>query len=231
MSNKKYEFELDFTKGVVTVDIKKLLTMINDCRPKKNPTPFTILKETHLGKNVETISQGWHGRKGELMLSTIEDYILEHYEQVDFDENMKNISYRSINFGQENEQITVMIEGLRALKPRDGSSKKHNLIISHDLDYDGDCRITVYFSSSDTDARTEAAIFIKEMQDFHWKNSPMRGKVFDMMFNVLERDNHSVESLTLNKNTQNKVDFHIIDYINSLNDLKENNIPLIAELY
>ena len=95
LSSKKYEFELDFTKRVVTVDIKKLLTMINDCRPKKIHT-FTILKETHLGKNVETISQGWHGRKGELTLSTIEDYILEHYEQVDFDENMKNISY-SIN--------------------------------------------------------------------------------------------------------------------------------------
>ena len=33
------------------------------------------------------------------------------------------------------------------------------------------------FSSSDTDARTEAAIFIKEMQDFHWKNSPMRESI------------------------------------------------------
>ena len=54
----------------------------------------------------------------------------------------------------------------------------------------------------------------------------MRGKVFDMLFNVLERDNHSLESLTLNETTQKKVDFHIIDYINSLNDLKENNIPI-----
>ena len=158
MSNKKYEYELNFNKGTVTSDMKKLLTMIDDCRPKSKPSSFTILKKTHLGKNIETISQGWHGRKGELMLSTIEDYIVEHYEHVDIDENTKNISYRSINFGQKNEHLTVMIEGLRALKPKKGSPKKHNLIISHDLDYDGDCRITVYFSSSGTDARIEAAI-------------------------------------------------------------------------
>jgi len=218
----EFTINFDIEKGEVRTDLREFQRIYSETTPKRPPNPITAMIKAHLGGPSDCVAKYWPEQLGKLMLHTFEGYLAKHYNQENIENpQMRATSHQPLGLGIVIENDFVLVEGFRLLCPKAGGVKQARLVISHIVDPDGDLRIVVNYLAEDKTSKRESAELLAEMVDYAWKNSVLRGRVFDMGFRVLDRDSRSVEDLTLNDKARKAIDFHIVRYIEKLDTLRE----------
>jgi len=218
----EFTINFDIEKGEVRTDLREFQRIYSETTPKRPPNPITAMIKAHLGGPSDCVAKYWPEQLGKLMLHPFEGYLAKHYNQENIENpQMRATSHQPLGLGIVIENDFVLVEGFRLLCPKAGGVKQARLVISHIVDPDGDLRIVVNYLAEDKTSKRESAELLAEMVDYAWKNSVLRGRVFDMGFRVLDRDSRSVEDLTLNDKARKAIDFHIVRYIEKLDTLRE----------
>ena len=224
---KKDEVTIHFENGeeVVVGTIHGLSKAFNPPKKERDPRTEEILRmQSHLNGKVANISSYWNPKLGQLMLSTLPDYVdSENLEVVAelrwtrWGEVEAAPTYRLVDLG-DGGTTEVMNEGQIFV-----NSKQGPMVFTVGMDGDGDLRLTISFRSGCKEMVADAKGYLDRFIEFAWEHSPLRGKAWQADLSWITRSG-VVEEPYLTDAVKQKLDLHAHTFIRNLDKIAETTL-------